>query len=177
MKADEQASERATPKPKLVIALDRPGNGRACRVEAPARVLRMWAVLNAANDELHQAARTPAALRRLQRSLQVTRKELERSVSAPLADELCDLVPAQATSPSVDELRIECASLLGWTGGLAVGILEQMETAAVASALASAAAARPQGSQRARASGVRPSTASASAAVAAPERFGRGEVP
>jgi hypothetical protein len=34
-----------------------------------------------------------------------------------------------------DELRIECASLLGWTGGLVLGILDQVEAAAVATAL------------------------------------------
>jgi len=130
-----QAGDHLTPTPRLVVALDRPGTDHpACYVGAPARVLRMWAVLNAANDELHQAAPAPAVLPHLQRSLQVIRTELERSVSAPLADELCHLIPPQATSPSADELRIECAGLLGWTGGLAVGILEQVEAAAVASA-------------------------------------------
>jgi len=61
--------------------------------------------------------------------------ELERSVSAPLADELCNLLRPQTTSPGRDELRIECASLLGWTGGLVLGILDQVEAAAVATAL------------------------------------------
>jgi Protein of unknown function (DUF2587) len=139
-----RVGERA---PRLVIALDRQTTGRgACRVEAPARMLRMWTVLNAANDELHQAAPTPGALRRLRRSLQVIRTELERSVSAPLADELSNLLPPQETWPSIDELRIECAGLLGWTAGLALGMLDRVQAAAVASAPASAAGARPDGS-------------------------------
>jgi len=91
---------------------------------------------------------TPAALARLQRSLQVIRTELERSVSAPLADELRNLLPPQVTSPSMDDLRIECASLLGWTEGLTAGMLEQVEAAAIASTLAGAAGARPNGSVR-----------------------------
>jgi Protein of unknown function (DUF2587) len=137
--AGKQASGRLAPTPRLVIALDRSGTDRgACYVEAPARVLRMWAVLKAANDELHQAAPTPAVLPGLQRSLQMIRTELERSISAALADELCNLIPPQPASPSMDELRIECAGLLGWTGGLAVGILEHIEAAAVASALPAA---------------------------------------
>lgn len=148
--ADERVNERLTPTPRLIIALGRPGAGRgACCVQAPARVLRMWAVLDAANDELHQVPLTPAALRRLQRSIQAIRTELERSVSAPLADELCKLLPRQAAAPSVDDLRIDCASLLGWTGGLAAGILEQVQAAAVASASPDIAGGRPVGALRA----------------------------
>lgn len=144
--ADEQASKRITPTARLVVALSRAGTGRgACRVEAPARVLRMWAVLNAADDELHQAALTPPVLARLQRSLQVIRTELEHSVSAPLANELGNLLPPQPAPASIDDLRIECASLLGWTGGLAVGILEQVEAAA-ASALPGEAGIQPENS-------------------------------
>lgn len=149
-KADEQASERATPAPRLVIALDGPVTGRgACRVEAPDRVLRMWAVLSATDGELHQPTLTPAALPRLQRSLQAVRKVLDRSVSAPLAEELHHLLRPRATSPVSDELRIECASLLGWTGGLVLGILEQVEAAAVATALPIPSGAQPGGSLRA----------------------------
>jgi Protein of unknown function (DUF2587) len=138
------ADERA---PRLVIALDRQRTDRgACRVEAPARVLRMWTVLYAANNELHQAAPTPGALLRLHRSLQVIRTELERSLSAPLAGELSNLLPPPATSPTIDELRVECAGLLGWIAGLAAGMLDRVEAAAMASARASGAGARPDGS-------------------------------
>jgi hypothetical protein len=143
--AHEQAGNRVASAPSLVIALDRLGTGRgACRVEAPARVLRMWTVLTATDRELRQLpVLSPAALPRLHRSLQVVRTELTRSVSAPLAAELCDLLPPQPASPSMDELRIECASLLGWTGGLVLEILDQIQLAAAVTALAARAGAEP----------------------------------
>jgi Protein of unknown function (DUF2587) len=147
--AGEQAGERATPAPRLVIDLGGPVTSRgACRVEAPGRVLRMWAVLSATDGELHQPALPPAVLPRLQRSLRAVRTELERSVSAPLADELCTLLRPQAPCPGRDELRIECASLLGWTVGLVLGILDQVEAAAVATALPAPLAAQPGSSPR-----------------------------
>jgi hypothetical protein len=71
------------------------------------------------------------------------RPELTRSVSAPLAAELCDLLPPQPASPSMGELRIECASLLGWTGGLVLEILDQVELAAAFTALSVRAGAQP----------------------------------
>ena len=143
--AHEQAGNRVTSAPPLVIALDRLGTGRgACRVEAPARVLRMWTVLTATDHELHQPpVLSSDALPRLHRSLQVVRTELTRSVSAPIAAELSDLLPPLPASPGMDELRIECASLLGWTGGLVLEILDQVELAAAVTALAARASAEP----------------------------------
>ena len=111
----------------------------------------MWAVLSATDRELHQPTLTSAALSRLQRSLEVTRTELERSVSAPLAAELCGLLPPQATRPGMDELRVECASLLGWTSGVAEGILEQLEATAAAIALPRSAGLPPGSSPSATA--------------------------
>ncbi len=104
----------------LVIALDRPETGPgASRVQAPGRVPRMWAVLTETDRELHQQpALSPDALPRLRRSLRVVRTELTRSVSAPLAAELSDLLPPPPASPGMAELRVECAGLLGWVGGL-----------------------------------------------------------
>ena len=129
----------------LVVALNRPETGRgASRVQAPARVLRMWTVLTATDRVLHQPAMlSPDALPRLRRSLQVVRTELAGSVSAPLAAELSSLLPPLPASPGMDELRVECACLLGWTGGLVVAILDQVELAAAVSALAARASASP----------------------------------
>ena len=143
--AHEQAGTREKSSPPLVIALNQPGTGcGACRVEAPGRVLRMWTVLTATDHELHQPpAPSPDALPRLRRSLQVVRTELTRSVSVPLAAELSGLLPPQPASPGMDELRVECASLLGWTGGLVAEILKQVQAAAVVTALPAEADSRP----------------------------------
>jgi len=51
--------------------------------------------------------------------------------------------PLQLDSPSGEELRIECASLFGWATGLILGILEQLEAAAVATALPVTSAEQP----------------------------------
>ena len=144
---NEQAGNRVASTPPLAIALERSGTGHdACRVQAPARVLRMWAVLTATDHELHQPpALSAAALPRLRRSLQLVRTELARSVSAPLAAELSDLLPSPPAAPSMDELRVECAGLLGWTVGLVLEILEQFQAAAAVTALAAETRTRPGG--------------------------------
>jgi len=69
--------------PRLAIILGRPsGSGCASRVEAPDRVLRMWSLLNTADEELHYVTR-PGAAGRLQRQLKAVTAELERSVTRP----------------------------------------------------------------------------------------------
>ncbi len=106
-------------------------------------VLRMRTVLIAADRELHQPpALSPDVLPRLRRSLQVVRTELTRSVSGSLATELRDLLPPQPASASMDELRVECAGLLGWTGGLVMAILDQVQLAAAVTAPAAGATER-----------------------------------
>jgi len=107
-----------------------PGAPDACRVEAVDRVLRVWALLNAADSELHQVRLPPEAVGRLQRQLEAIIAELEGAVSGELAGELDRLVRRRETaSPTVDELRIEYASLLGWVAGLVAGMLGQLELA------------------------------------------------
>jgi len=99
-------------------------------VEAVDRVLRVWALLNAADSELHQVRLPPEAVGRLQRQLEAIIAELEGAVSGELAGELDRLVRRRETaSPTVDELRIEYASLLGWVAGLVAGMLGQLELA------------------------------------------------
>jgi hypothetical protein len=122
---------RAAMAPRLAVVLGgRAGSGRICRVEAPDRVLRVWALLNDADNELHQVSLPPAAASRLQRQLDTLTGELERSVSPALADELRHLIrQRQVTAPTADELRVEYASLLGWTGGLVIEMLSQIEVA------------------------------------------------
>jgi Bacterial proteasome activator len=118
------------PSTPVVVLLGGPGEARrSCRVEAPGRVLRMWSLLNAADEELHQIALPPEAAPRLQHLLEVVRTELARSVSPALADELGKLTNWPAGPQSLDELRVAGVSLLGWTSGLVMGMLGQLEAA------------------------------------------------
>lgn len=114
--------------PRLAIVVNgHSGPPPGCRVEAPDRVLRMWTLLNTADDELHQAKLPPGAATRLERQLRAVTTELERSVSPVLADELHHLIgQGQNASPTLDELRVDYASVLGWTGGLVIAMLDQL---------------------------------------------------
>ena len=94
-------------------------------------MLRIWALLNAADDDLHQAMLPPRAASRLQRQLEAATTELKRSVSPALASELRHLIRQVGATPTAPELRIEYASLLGWASGLVLEILSQLEAAAV----------------------------------------------
>ena len=127
---------RAAMAPRLAVVLGRAADsGRICRVEAPDRVLRIWALLNDVGKELHQVSLQPAAAPRLQRQLDALTGELERSVSPALAGELRHLIrQGQAAAPTADELRVEYASLLGWTGGLVIEMLSQIEVASAKAA-------------------------------------------
>jgi len=135
-------AEVVTP-PRLAVIMGRPADAsRVCRVDASDRVLRIWAMLASADDELHQASLRPGAVARLQRQLDALVGELDRSLSPALAGELHRLIGREAgTELSADELRVEYATLLSWTIGLVIGILTQLE---VASAKTLRAASRPQ---------------------------------
>jgi hypothetical protein len=58
-----------------------PGAPDACRVEAADRVMRVCALLNAADSELHQVRLPAEAVGRLQWQLAVITAELEGAVS------------------------------------------------------------------------------------------------
>jgi hypothetical protein len=118
-----------------VIVGDSPDASRVCRVDAPDRVLRIWAMLSVADNELHEVSVPPGTAARLQRQLDAFAAELERSLSPALAGELRHLFGREkAPMPTADELRIEYASLLAWTGGLVIGILTQIEAASAKTA-------------------------------------------
>ncbi|HTQ94345.1 MAG TPA: proteasome activator [Streptosporangiaceae bacterium] len=129
--------------PRLAVIMGRPADAsRVCRVDAPDRVLRIWAMLASASVELHQASLGPEVVARLQRQLDALVAELERSLSPALASELHHLADYQAGPElTADELRVEYATLLSWTIGLVIGILTELE---VASARTAQAAAQPQ---------------------------------
>jgi len=135
-------TEVVTP-PRLAVIMDRSADAsRVCRVDAPDRVLRIWAMLARVNVELHQASLGPEAVPRLQRQLDALTAELERSLSPALARELHHLVgPKPGPALTADELRVEYATVLSWTIGLVIGILTELE---VAGARTARAASRPQ---------------------------------
>jgi len=118
--------------PRLAIVLGRRDGSRcADRVEAPDRVLRMWSLLNNAEEELHQVRLPTGAQVRLGRQLETVTAELERSVSPMLAGELRRLVGHGETVPlTLSELRVDYAGVLGWTGGLVIAMLDQLATTA-----------------------------------------------
>jgi len=116
----------ARPARRAVIVVGRSARtGANYRVEAPDRVLRMFAMLTATRGELDLAAVPPGGRARIHRLLETARAELKRSVSPALARELTDLVPL-AADPGPAELRVEYAGLLGWTSGLVVAMLDQL---------------------------------------------------
>jgi hypothetical protein len=65
----------------------------------------------------------------LQRQLQAIRRELEQTVSPPLAAELWRIVPPQDEAPSAGALRIQCTVLLSWAGSLVVQVLSALADA------------------------------------------------
>jgi hypothetical protein len=89
----------------------------------------MWAMLNEAGNELHAQTLPPESLASVQRLLNAVSAELERSVSPALADELHHLLGCGGAAPDAAEVRIEYAGLLGWVGGLVIGMLGQLEAA------------------------------------------------
>jgi len=131
--------------PRLAVVMGRAADAsRVCRVDAPDRVLRIWAMLASADDELHRASLRPEAVARLQRQLDVLTAELERSLSPALAGELHHLVGRKAAELTAAELRVEYACLLAWTIGLVIGILTELQVASAKTARAS----RPQPATR-----------------------------
>jgi hypothetical protein len=113
----------------IIIVVGRSAEtGAIYRVEAPDRVLRMFAMLTAVRDELDLGTVPPEGQARIHGLLAIVRSELERSVSPALAGELRDLVRLGDAVPGTAELRVEYASLLGWTSGLVVAMFDQLAT-------------------------------------------------
>ena len=119
------------PVPRVAVSFTRPGAGQAYRVDSPGRVLRLWSLLNAAAGEVRAGELPPGARGRLRRVLTGVSAELGECVSPALADELDGLLAGPGTAvPDAAELRVDYALLLGWLGGLVIGMLDQLESAA-----------------------------------------------
>jgi hypothetical protein len=129
----------------IVIVGDTADGGSAFRIEDPARLLRVWSLLQATFDQLEGTTLPPEGMPGLLRQLQVIRRELEQAVSAPLAAELRRILPPRDAGPSAGELRIECAVLASWVSSLVMRMLavfvaarDRSEQAAMAASIAGA---------------------------------------
>ena len=96
-------------------------------MESPERVLRMWEMLSGVGDELKPETMPPETVARIHRLLKTVTAELQHSVSPALAGELRHLIDDGGAGASASEVRIEYASLLGWLGGLMIGMYSQLE--------------------------------------------------
>lgn len=103
--------------------------GPARRIVEPSRLLRLRSLLHATYEQIDRADPSPEGMPRVQRQLQVIRRELEGTVSPALADELRRILPPRDEAPSAGALRIECTVLLSWADGLVVEMLSTLGTA------------------------------------------------
>lgn len=130
MEAKEAASRQpahdagTAPVRGFVVIVGEPADGgSAFRIEDPARLLRVWAVLKETSEQLNGATLPPEGMPGLQRQLQVIRREAEQAVSPPMAAELKRIMPSMDAAPSAGALRIECAVLVSWVGSLVMQML------------------------------------------------------
>jgi len=119
----------AAPGLRFAVIVGGPVGGSARRVEAPARLLRVWSLLEATREQIGHAAVPPEALPRLQRQLREVRRELESTVSPALAAELRRIAPLRDEAPSAAGLRTECAVLTSWAGSLTIQMLSALAAA------------------------------------------------
>jgi hypothetical protein len=114
---------------RFAVLVGKSAGGSACRIEAPGRLLRVWSLLQATHEQIDQAALPPEGMARLQRQLEEIRRELESTVSPPLAAELRRVAPPLDEAPSAAGLRIECAVLTSWTSSLTMQMLSTLAAA------------------------------------------------
>ncbi len=105
------------------------GHGSACRIEAPGRLLRVRSLLYRTYEQIDRVGLPPEGMPGLQRQLHAIRRELEDTVSPPLAAELRRILPSQDEAPSAGALRIECAVLLSWADSLTIQMLGTLQAA------------------------------------------------
>lgn len=114
---------------RFTVVIGEPAGRAACRVEAPGRLLRVWSLLQATHEQIDRAGLPPDGIPGLQRQLRAIRRELEGTVSPPLAAELRRIAPPRDDTPSAAGLRIECAALTSWAGSVTMQMLSTLEAA------------------------------------------------
>lgn len=125
-----QDDEAAAPVQHFVVIVGEPADsGAAFRVEDPARLLRVSLMLQATLEQLEGTTLPPEGMPGLQQQLRVIRREFERTVSPPVAAELARILPPCDAAPSAGALRIECAVLASWIGGLVMRMLAVLAVA------------------------------------------------
>ena len=124
------ANDVAAPARRFAVIVGKPaGVGSADRIEEPDRLLRAWSLLAAAYEQADWAALPPEGVPTLQRQFLAIRRELERTVSPPLAAELSRILPSWDAAPGAGTLRIEYAVLLSWSGSLMVEMFRALAAA------------------------------------------------
>lgn len=93
-------------------------------IEQPAKVMRIGSMIKQLLEEVRSAPLDEAARQRLTEIHKRSITELEDGLAPELVEELerLSLPFTQDTAPSVDELRIAQAQLVGWLEGLFHGI-------------------------------------------------------
>lgn len=126
-----QRADNGTGAPGLqfVVTVGKPAGGSARQVEAPARLLRVWSLLEATREQIDHAVVPLEVMPRLHRQLREVRRELENAISPELAAELRRIAPPRDAQPTAPELRIECAVLTSWTGSLTLQMLSVLAAA------------------------------------------------
>jgi Bacterial proteasome activator len=131
-----QRDAKAAVPPRLAVVVGwGDDTSKVFRVDAPDRVLRIWALLSNAAGDLRQAALSSEEIARLGRQLDAAVAEMEASLSPALAGELHRLIRlGENAELSADELRVEYAAVLAWTAGLLTEVLSQIDDAAARTA-------------------------------------------
>ncbi len=120
----------AVPVRRLAVVVGESADGgSAYRIEAPGRLLRVRSLLHRTYEQIDRAGLPPEGIPRLQRQLHAIRRELEDTVSPPLAAELRRILPSQDEALSAGALRIECTVLLSWADSLTMQMLSILEVA------------------------------------------------
>jgi hypothetical protein len=121
------ADDTAEPERLFTVTIGESADGSAYRVEVPERLVRIWSLLQATQEEIDDATLPPEGVPPLQRQLKAIRRELEDTISPSLVAELRRIAPPSEDAPSAARLRIECAILTSWAGTLTMEMLSTIQ--------------------------------------------------
>jgi hypothetical protein len=111
----------------LTIVIGDAGEARrGCAVTSPTRLMRTWRTLTAVNAALHAGDTDARAVRRAIQTYDTLRQEIIRSVSAPLAREVHQMIPPLEEDAGAVQARMACAGALGWLDALMTSMLMQL---------------------------------------------------